>query len=168
MKAIRVHETGGPEVLTFDGLPDPTPGPSELLIEIEAIGVNFIEIYHREGHYPLPRPFTLGTEAAGVVRAVGASVTEFKPGDRVVSERGLRRRHTAHHGQRRRACGVRLRWKDDVRQIARLAREARHDGAVRSVERSGPAVRSADPESQGLIVSHPAETRRLRRDPRRA
>jgi NADPH2:quinone reductase len=87
MKAIRVHETGGPEVLTFDELPDPTPSPSELLIDIEAIGVNFIEIYQREGLYPVPRPFTSGSEAAGVVRSVGANVTEFKPGDRVVSQR---------------------------------------------------------------------------------
>jgi NADPH2:quinone reductase len=87
MKAIRVHETGGPEVLTFDDLPDPAPGPAELLIDVEAIGVNFIEIYQRQGQYPLPRPFTLGEEAAGVVRSVGGQVTEFKPGDRVVSQR---------------------------------------------------------------------------------
>lgn len=87
MRAIRVHQTGGPEALTLDELPDPTPGPSELLIDVEAIGVNFIEIYHREGMYPLPRPFTLGAEAAGVVRSVGGNVTEFRPGDRVVSQR---------------------------------------------------------------------------------
>jgi NADPH2:quinone reductase len=87
MKAIRVHETGGPEALTLDELPDPTAGPSELLLDVEAIGVNFIEIYQREGLYPLPRPFTLGAEAAGVVRAAGAGVTEFRPGDRVVSQR---------------------------------------------------------------------------------
>lgn len=87
MKAIRVHETGGPEVLSLDELPDPTPGPSELLIDVEAVGVNFIEIYQRAGMYPVPRPFTLGAEAGGVVRSVGASVTEFRPGDRVVSQR---------------------------------------------------------------------------------
>jgi len=74
-------------VLALDELPDPTPGPTELLIDVEAIGVNFIEIYHREGMYPLPRPFTLGEEAAGVVRSVGANVTDFKPGDRIVSQR---------------------------------------------------------------------------------
>jgi len=87
MRAIRVHETGGPEVLTLDELPDPTPGPSDLLIDVEAIGVNFIEIYQRAGLYPQPRPFTPGAEAAGVVRSVGASVTEFRAGDRVVSQR---------------------------------------------------------------------------------
>jgi NADPH2:quinone reductase len=87
MRAIRVHETGGPEALSLDELPDPTPGPSELLIDVEAIGVNFIEVYQREGMYPLPRPFTLGAEAAGVVRSVGANVTDFRPGDRAVSQR---------------------------------------------------------------------------------
>jgi NADPH:quinone reductase len=86
MKAIRVHETGGPEVLKLDELPDPTPGPGELLVDIEAVGVNFIEIYQREGVYPLPRPFTLGSEAAGVVRSVGARVAELRVGDRVVSQ----------------------------------------------------------------------------------
>ena len=86
MKAIRVHETGGPERLQLDDVPDPTPGAGELLIDVEAIGVNFLEIYQREGLYPLSRPFTLGSEAAGVVRALGANVAGFKPGDRVVSQ----------------------------------------------------------------------------------
>jgi len=86
MRAVRVHETGGPEVLRIDDIPDPAPAPGELLIDVEAIGVNFIEIYQREGLYPLPRPFTLGSEAAGVVRAVGDGVSEFKVGDRVVSQ----------------------------------------------------------------------------------
>ena len=86
MKAIRVHETGGPEVLKLDEVPDPAPGPGELLIDVEAVGVNFIEIYQREGAYPLPRPFTLGSEAAGVVKSIGAGVTEFRVGDRVVSQ----------------------------------------------------------------------------------
>ena len=87
MRAIRVHETGGPEVLTLDELPDPSPGPGELLIDVEAIGVNFIEIYQREGAYPTPRPFMLGAEAAGVVRSVGTNAHGLKPGDRVVSQR---------------------------------------------------------------------------------
>lgn len=86
MRAVRVHETGGPEVLRVDDVADPTPSPGELLIDVEAIGVNFIEIYQREGLYPLPRPFTLGSEAAGVVRALGDGVSEFKAGDRVVSQ----------------------------------------------------------------------------------
>lgn len=86
MRAIRVHETGGPEVLKLDDVPDPTPGSGELLIDVEAIGLNFIEIYQREGQYPMPRPFIPGAEAAGTVRAVGSGVSEFKPGDRVVSQ----------------------------------------------------------------------------------
>jgi len=86
MNSIRVHKTGGPEVLRIEELPDPAPGPGELVVDIEAIGVNFIEIYQREGVYPLPRPFTPGSEAAGTVRALGSGVTEFRVGDRVVSQ----------------------------------------------------------------------------------
>ena len=73
-------------MLRLEDIPDPTPGPGELVVDIEAIGVNFIEIYQREGQYPLPRPFTPGSEAAGRVRAVGANVQGIKPGDRVVSQ----------------------------------------------------------------------------------
>ena len=87
MRAIRVHETGGPEVLRLDTVPDPTPAAGEVLVDIEAIGVNFIEIYQREGFYQLPRPFTLGAEGAGTVRAVGSGVTDLAVGDRVVSQR---------------------------------------------------------------------------------
>jgi NADPH2:quinone reductase len=86
MKAVRVHETGGVEVLRLEDLPDPVPGAGELLIDVEAIGVNFIEIYQREGLYSVPRPFTPGSEAAGVVRAVGRDVIGFKSGDRIVSQ----------------------------------------------------------------------------------
>ncbi|HEY4216559.1 MAG TPA: quinone oxidoreductase [Gemmatimonadaceae bacterium] len=85
MKAIRIHETGGADVLRVDDVAEPTPEAGELLVQIEAVGVNFIEIYQREGIYQLPLPLTLGAEAAGVVRTVGSGVTEFKPGDRVVS-----------------------------------------------------------------------------------
>jgi len=81
MRAIRVHETGGPEVLRLDTVPDPTPAAGELLVDVEAIGINFIEIYQREGWYPLPRPFIPGAEAAGTVRAVGSGVTDFVVGD---------------------------------------------------------------------------------------
>ncbi|HEX4468943.1 MAG TPA: quinone oxidoreductase [Gemmatimonadaceae bacterium] len=86
MNSIRVHKTGGPDVLRIEEVPDPTPGPGELVVNIEAIGVNFIEIYQREGLYTVERPFTPGSEAAGVVRALGSGVTEFKVGDRVVSQ----------------------------------------------------------------------------------
>ena len=86
MNSIRVHKTGGPDVLRIEELPDPAPNAGELLVNIEAIGVNFIEIYQREGLYKVERPFTPGSEAAGTVKALGSGVTDFKVGDRVVSQ----------------------------------------------------------------------------------
>jgi NADPH2:quinone reductase len=83
MKAIRVHAVGGPEVLVLEETPSPTPGPKEALVRLSAAGVNFIDIYHRIGLYPLPLPFTPGNEGAGVVEAVGPEVTEVRTGDRV-------------------------------------------------------------------------------------
>jgi NADPH2:quinone reductase len=84
MKAIRVHECGGPEALRCDEVPTPSPQAGEALVEIAAIGVNFIDVQHREGRYKGPAlPFTLGSEAAGTVTAVGAGVTEVSVGDRV-------------------------------------------------------------------------------------
>ena len=86
MNSIRVHKTGGPEVLRIEEIPDPAPGPGELVVNIEAIGVNFLEIYQREGLYTVQRPFTPGSEAAGIVRALGSGVTDIRVGDRVVSQ----------------------------------------------------------------------------------
>jgi len=83
MKAVRVHNYGGPEVLSLDDLPVPEPKPGEARVKIEARRVNFIGIYHRTGLYPQKPPFTLGMEGAGVVDSVGAGVTEVKNGDRV-------------------------------------------------------------------------------------
>jgi NADPH2:quinone reductase len=83
MKAIRVHEPGGPERLALENLPVPQPKQGEVLIKVSAAGVNFIDIYHRTGLYKLPLPFTPGQEAAGVVEAVGQGVDVVKPGDRV-------------------------------------------------------------------------------------
>jgi len=83
MKAIRIHETGGPEVLEYEEVPDLTPGASEALVKVSAIGVNFIDIYHRSGLYKVALPFTPGMEAAGIVESIGAEVTEVQPGDRV-------------------------------------------------------------------------------------
>jgi NADPH2:quinone reductase len=83
MKAIRVHSPGGPEALRIDDIPAPKPAAGEALVRIESIGVNFIDVYHRTGLYPLETPFIPGREAAGVVEAVGAEVTEVQPGDRV-------------------------------------------------------------------------------------
>jgi NADPH:quinone reductase len=84
MKAIRVHEFGGPEVLKLEDLPTPAPAADEVLINVKAIGINPIETYLRSGSNPkLPRPYTPGLDAAGIVESVGASVTNLKPGDRV-------------------------------------------------------------------------------------
>src|SRR5215831_17128130 len=83
MKAIQVTQTGGPEVLTLVDLPAPKPKPNEALVEIKAAGINFIDVYIREGRYPSPLPFVAGQEAAGVVTEVGPEVTTIKTGDRV-------------------------------------------------------------------------------------
>src|SRR6266496_146350 len=85
MKAIRVHEFGGPEVLRLEEVPTPRPGPGEVLVRIHAIGVNPVETYIRAGTYArLPAlPYTPGNDGAGVVEEIGSDVNEFKPGDRV-------------------------------------------------------------------------------------
>jgi NADPH2:quinone reductase len=81
---IRVHQHGGPEVLQHEAYDVPAPGPGEALVRHEAIGVNFIDTYHRTGLYPVPSlPFTPGMEGAGVVEAVGAGVADLRPGQRV-------------------------------------------------------------------------------------
>ncbi|MHB1427493.1 MAG: quinone oxidoreductase family protein [Rhodocyclaceae bacterium] len=81
--AIRIHETGGPEVLRWEEVGVGETAPNEARIRHEAIGLNFIDIYHRSGLYPLPLPSGLGLEGAGVVEAVGSAVTDLQPGDRV-------------------------------------------------------------------------------------
>ena len=83
MQAIQVNKVGGPEVLTPTELPVPSPKPNEAIVQIKASGVNFIDVYFREGRYPAPLPFVDGQEAAGVVTEVGSEVTDVKPGDRV-------------------------------------------------------------------------------------
>jgi NADPH:quinone reductase len=83
MKAIQVQKTGGPEALTLVDLPVPKPKANEAVVKLAAIGVNFIDVYFREGRYPAPLPFVDGQEAAGTVTEVGSNVTTVKPGDRV-------------------------------------------------------------------------------------
>jgi NADPH2:quinone reductase len=83
MRAVRVHEPGGPEALRVEELAPPEPGPGEVRIAVAAAGVNFVDIYQREGLYPLPRPFTAGSEAAGTIDAVGAGVEGLAVGDLV-------------------------------------------------------------------------------------
>jgi NADPH2:quinone reductase len=86
MKAIRVHATGGPEVLRLEDVPDPVPAAGQVVIRVEAAGLNFIEVYQRTGLYPVALPYTPGREAAGTVERVGEGVTAVRPGDRVASE----------------------------------------------------------------------------------
>jgi len=83
MKAMRVHQTGGPEVLRLEDLSAPEVGPNQALVRHRAIGLNFIDTYFRSGLYKAELPFTPGNEGAGVVEAVGEGVTHVRPGDRV-------------------------------------------------------------------------------------
>jgi NADPH2:quinone reductase len=86
--AIRMHATGGPEVLVYEEVEVGDPGPGEARIRQTAIGLNYIDTYHRSGLYPLPMPTGIGSEAAGVVEAVGAGVTWLRRGDRVAYSGG--------------------------------------------------------------------------------
>jgi NADPH2:quinone reductase len=83
MKAIQVSRVGGPEVLELADIPAPEPKPSEAVVQIKAAGVNFIDVYYREGRYPAPLPFIPGQEGAGVVNTIGSEVLTVKPGDHV-------------------------------------------------------------------------------------
>jgi NADPH2:quinone reductase len=81
--AIRAHQTGGPDVLQWEEVAVGDPGPGEVRVRNTAVGLNFIDTYHRSGLYPMPMPLTLGSEGAGVIEAVGPKVKGFKKGDRV-------------------------------------------------------------------------------------
>jgi NADPH:quinone reductase len=83
MKAVRVHAPGGPEALKFEDVPEPTPKPGEVIVKVDAAGLNYIDVYQRSGHYKLDMPLTLGLEAGGTVTAVASGVTEVKIGDKV-------------------------------------------------------------------------------------
>lgn len=83
MKAVRIEQNGGPDVIALADIPAPEPGPNEVRVRNHAIGVNFIDVYHRSGLYKNPLPTGLGQEGAGVVDAIGAGVTRFKAGDRI-------------------------------------------------------------------------------------
>ncbi|MGH7819269.1 MAG: quinone oxidoreductase family protein [Candidatus Binatia bacterium] len=83
MKAVRIHETGGPQVLRYEDVADPAPKPEEAVVQVELAGLNFIDVYFRTGAYPAPLPFTLGLEGAGSIVAVGAGVTGLRVGERV-------------------------------------------------------------------------------------
>ena len=87
-KAIRIHEQGGPEVMRFEDVEVGSPGPGEVLLSQAAVGLNYIDVYHRNGLYPVELPSTLGMEGAGRVEAVGEGVTELAPDDRVAYASG--------------------------------------------------------------------------------
>lgn len=89
MYAIEVAETGGPDVLSYVEKPQPTPGPGQVLIKAEAIGVNFIDTYFRSGLYPREVPFIVGTEVCGTIEALGDDVAALQVGDRVVTDKAL-------------------------------------------------------------------------------
>jgi NADPH2:quinone reductase len=86
VQAIRVHQVGGPEVLRYETVERPSPGPGQALVRIEAVGMNFLEVYQRTGLYQVQLPFTPGSEAAGTVVEVGPGVTGVTVGDRVASQ----------------------------------------------------------------------------------
>ncbi|HWA84970.1 MAG TPA: quinone oxidoreductase [Opitutus sp.] len=87
MRAIRIHETGGPEKLRLEDVPLPEPGPGEVRLRVEAAGLNYVDVYHRSGLYPRSRPFTPGLEAAGVITAAGTGAGDFRVGERVATAR---------------------------------------------------------------------------------
>ena len=106
MKTIRVHEFGGPDILKLEELPDPTPAAGQVVVKINAIGVNPVETYIRAGKYgPRPFPYTPGTDAAGVIATVGAGVKAFRAGDSRLPAR-QRERHLCRHGAVQRIAGA--------------------------------------------------------------
>jgi NADPH2:quinone reductase len=88
MKSIQVHEFGDADKLVYDDVPMPEPGAGQIRVKVEAVGLNFVEIYHRKGLYPKSLPFIPGSEFAGIVDAIGEGVTTFKVGDRVATDGG--------------------------------------------------------------------------------
>src|SRR5580704_17627173 len=89
-KAIRIHANGGPEVMKWEDVPTPEPGPGEALIRHHAVGLTYIDVYFRTGLYKAPgMPLIIGKEGAGTVRALGPAVTLVKPGDRVAYARPM-------------------------------------------------------------------------------
>ena len=84
MKAVRIHEDGGPEVLRYEDVPDPEPGPGDVLVRLRAASLNHLDVWVRKGLPSVPKPRILGADGAGVVEAVGNDVEGLAPGDRVV------------------------------------------------------------------------------------
>src|SRR2546430_1729184 len=89
VKAVRIHKDGGPEVLRYEDVPDPEPGPWDVLIRLRAASLNHLDVWVRKGLPSVPKPRILGADGAGIVEAVGEGVAGFAPGDRVVINPGL-------------------------------------------------------------------------------
>jgi NADPH:quinone reductase-like Zn-dependent oxidoreductase len=89
MRAVRIHEDGGPEVLVLEEAPDPAPGPGEVLVRLRASALNHLDVWIRKGLPSVPKPRILGADGAGVVEALGEGVSGFEPGERVVLNRGI-------------------------------------------------------------------------------
>ncbi|HSL65544.1 MAG TPA: alcohol dehydrogenase catalytic domain-containing protein, partial [Gaiellaceae bacterium] len=89
MKAVRIHEDGGPEVLRYEDVPDPEPGLGEVLVELRASSLNHLDVWVRKGLPSVPKPHILGADGAGVVAVVGEGVDGFSDGDRVVLNPGI-------------------------------------------------------------------------------
>ncbi|MBI1962505.1 MAG: alcohol dehydrogenase catalytic domain-containing protein, partial [Candidatus Rokubacteria bacterium] len=81
MKAVRIHTQGGPEVMRLEDVPEPQPKAGEVVVKLDAAGINFMDVYQRSGLYKLTLPLTLGVEGGGTVSAVGSGVTDVKAGD---------------------------------------------------------------------------------------
>ena len=147
--AIRIHQTGGPEVLKWESVEVPAPGPGQVRLKQHAVGVNYIDIYQRSGLYKLPLPFIAGSEGAGEVVAVGPGVTDFKVGDRgaYAGADGRLRRGARDAGRPPRQAPRQHRLQDRRRHDA-----AGHDGAL-----------SAARDLQGRQGHHDAAARRRRR-----
>ena len=89
MKAIRIHEDGGPEVLRYEDAPDPAPGDGDVLIRLRAASLNHLDVWVRKGLPSVPKPRILGADGAGIVEELGAGVSGFEPGQRVVINPGV-------------------------------------------------------------------------------
>ncbi len=97
MRAVRIHEDGGPEVLVLEDVPDPEPGPGEVLVRLRASALNHLDVWIRKGLPSVPKPRILGADGAGVVEALGEGVDGFAPGDRVVLNPGIEQEDSRIH-----------------------------------------------------------------------
>ena len=135
VKAVRIHEDGGPEVLRYEDVPDPSPGPGEVLVELRAASLNHLDVWVRKGLPSVPKPHILGADGAGVVAALGEGVDSLKVGDRVVMTGGI-------HGQITRLAGGTVQV-----QIAEKVRVEVARAGIAGYQGQAPVQADADAES---------------------